>query len=313
MPRHSKNNTASSVFTYHETHTLEYGTKRQRLGRDSYRNYNACYLCLQTARNPVCCGEGHLACQECMYESILQQKQAIKQEQRAIEQKNQELNNQKQLGELEAQRVILDSFDKTQNSMLGDRQKVVLKDDIPNSKKRKLEEEGEEGEEDKVETRSINEKAIEEKALELKREKDEAAKPKIGSFWVPSVTPAADASVLKPVKTQVICNATDKAHPLSIKSLINVKFQTEDSKNESNVCPACLKTLTNASKLSLLRNCGHVICNGCVDKFVSKSKKCFVCESKVKTKDIIDMSPEGTGFASASKKAVAEKFNLCFQ
>lgn len=119
-----------------------------------------------------------------MYESILQQKQAIKQEQRAIEQKNQELNNQKQLGELEAQRVILDSFDKTQNSMLGDRQKVVLKDDIPNSKKRKLEEEGEEGEEDKVETRSINEKAIEEKALELKREKDEAAKPKIGSFWV---------------------------------------------------------------------------------------------------------------------------------
>lgn len=63
----------------------------------------------------------------------------------------------------------------------------------------------------------------------------------------------------------------------------------------------------------VLRNCGHVICNGCVDKFVSKSKKCFVCESKVKTKDIIDMSPEGTGFASASKKAVAEKFNLCFQ
>lgn len=138
-------------------------------------------MCLQTARNPVCCGEGHLACQECMYESILQQKQAIKKEQRALEQKNQELETQKQINESEAQRVILDSFDKTQNSMLGDRQKVVLKDDVPNSKKRKLEEEEAEAEK---ETRSINEKAIKEKAIELKREKEEAAKPKIGSFWV---------------------------------------------------------------------------------------------------------------------------------
>lgn len=28
MPRHSKNNTASSVFTYHETKSLDYGTKK---------------------------------------------------------------------------------------------------------------------------------------------------------------------------------------------------------------------------------------------------------------------------------------------
>lgn len=47
--------------------------------------------------------------------------------------------------------------------------------------------------------------------------------------------------------------------------------------------------------------------------FVVKSKKCYVCEKKAKSKDIIDMSPEGTGFASASKKAVAEKFSLAFQ
>lgn len=63
----------------------------------------------------------------------------------------------------------------------------------------------------------------------------------------------------------------------------------------------------------VLRNCGHVMCNGCIDKFVKKSKTCYVCEHKTKSKDIIDMSPEGTGFASASTKAVAEKFNLCFQ
>lgn len=42
----------------------------------------------------------------------------------------------------------------------------------------------------------------------------------------------------------------DKIHPLSIKSLIDIRFQKEDGNKDENVCPACLKTLSNASKLS---------------------------------------------------------------
>ncbi|KAI8382320.1 hypothetical protein BD560DRAFT_444244 [Blakeslea trispora] len=309
MPRHSKNNTASSVFTYHEANTLDYGTKRQRLGRDSYRNYDACFLCLQSARDPVACAHGHLACRECMYESILQQKQAIKHEQRMLEQKAQDLDNQKQLEDLEAKRALLDTFDKTQNSMLGNRRPTIrdeLKDEAPTeeNKKRKYSE---------VEAKSIAEKDLEKTSLQLKKEKEEAAKPKLGSFWIPSVTPSADEGIVKPVKTQVLCTATEETHPLTMKSLIDVKFHKEDMHKDKNACPACLKTLTNASKLSVMRNCGHVICNTCVDMFVAKSKKCYVCEVKTKSKDIVDMSPEGTGFASASTKAMAEKFNLAFQ
>lgn len=121
-----------------------------------------------------------------MYESIVQQKQAIKQEQRTLELKNQELSNQKELEELEAKRVILDTFDKTQNSMLGDRQaKVTIKADVvvssptANEKKRKFE-----LSEDEI--RSIFDKDLEKTALQLKKEKEEASKPKIGSFWVVS-------------------------------------------------------------------------------------------------------------------------------
>jgi nitric oxide synthase-interacting protein len=257
-----------------------------------------------------------------MYESILQQKQAIQHEQKMLEQKSLELDQQKQQEELEAKRVILDTFDKTQNSMLGNRQRPTIKDalkDEENSKKRKLD--------------PTDEEELEKTTKQLRKEKEEASKPKIGSFWVPSVTPQADASALKAVKTQVICTAVEKTHSLSIKSLIDVKFQTENTKDKKNVCPACLKSLTNASKLSgkytitnvyiamtninekliVLRGCGHVTCNGCVEMFVLKSKKCYVCEKKAKQKDIIDMSPEGTGFASTSKKAMAEKFNLAFQ
>ncbi|CAO3674808.1 unnamed protein product [Rhizopus microsporus] len=292
MPRHSKNNTASSVFTYHEAHKLEYGTKRQRLARD-----------------PVCCAEGHIACRECMYESILQQKEAIKLEQQQMEQRLQELNNKKQLQEEEARRALLDEFDKTQNSMLGNRRRGSME---ANEAKEKTEKNDNDSI-SKDEIQSVAEKDIERTSLQLKEEKEEATKPKIASFWVPSLTPAADTSLLKPVKTQVMCHATEKAHPLSIKSLIDVKFQAEGSSKDKNVCPACLKTITNAYKLSIMRSCGHVICNTCVDMFVKKSKKCYVCEKKVKSKDIVDMTPEGTGFASASSKAVAEKYTVAFQ
>jgi nitric oxide synthase-interacting protein len=172
-----------------------------------------------------------------MYESILQQKQAIQHEQKMLEQKSLELDQQKQLEELEAKRVILDTFDKTQNSMLGNRKRPTIKDDLQeDSKKRKLD--------------TTDEQELEKTTKQLRKEKEEASKPKIGSFWVPSVTPQADASALKAVKTQVICSASEETHPLSIKSLIDVKFETENTKDKKKVCPACLKSLTNASKLS---------------------------------------------------------------
>ncbi|KAJ1332810.1 hypothetical protein BSLG_008439 [Batrachochytrium salamandrivorans] len=66
MPRHSKNNTALAFFTSAERSKLTYGTQKQRLGRDSMRDYDACLLCLRAAVQP-----------ECLYESILAQKKQI--------------------------------------------------------------------------------------------------------------------------------------------------------------------------------------------------------------------------------------------
>lgn len=44
MPRHSKNNTASSVFTYHEAKSLDYGTKK--VDRQSLRRLIDLFLSL---------------------------------------------------------------------------------------------------------------------------------------------------------------------------------------------------------------------------------------------------------------------------
>jgi hypothetical protein len=70
MTKHSKNNTASSVFSYAEYKKLDYGTKRQRLGNESMRLFNACSLCLERARIPLACSEGHLFCTECVFTDL---------------------------------------------------------------------------------------------------------------------------------------------------------------------------------------------------------------------------------------------------
>lgn len=56
-----------------------------RVGRDSLRNYDACFLCLNTAREPMACNQGHMACKECFYENIVAQRKAIQRDQKLRE------------------------------------------------------------------------------------------------------------------------------------------------------------------------------------------------------------------------------------
>jgi hypothetical protein len=44
--------------------------KKKRLGKESMRNFDACALCLNSAREPVACHEGHLFCKECVYTDL---------------------------------------------------------------------------------------------------------------------------------------------------------------------------------------------------------------------------------------------------
>ncbi|KAI8577959.1 hypothetical protein K450DRAFT_249230 [Umbelopsis ramanniana AG] len=341
MPRHSKNNTASSVFTYHEVNSLNYGTKKQRLGRDSFRAFNACFLCLQVARDPVACQSGHLACKECLYESILTQKQEIQRQQRLAAQRQKENDEQKVLEDEEAQLAILANFERTQTSVLPDDRRHSIaqsaestnKSSPTGSRETSKDPNTPSGSSPAIEsspqlhagTKRKFELNKEERQRAIDKEKEEAlrkinearseeAKPKLPSFWLPSLTPNAGKSDEKDrqEKEQAVCVA-GAPHPVTIKSLIPVKFTNEDEKSNHPICPACMKGLNNGMKISVFRKCGHVICNKCIDSFVKKSQVCYVCEKKFKDKDIIDISAEGTGFASNSNQLEAKRFGLSFQ
>jgi nitric oxide synthase-interacting protein len=132
MSRHSKNNTASSVFTYAERAKLDYGTQKQRLGSDSLRKFDACFLCLTVARDPVCwylhiyptlSSKGHLACKECFLSNILAQKKEILSTEKTIESKlkqskvlvNLSPKDQKQRIEHEKQLEEMSQFEQSQS------------------------------------------------------------------------------------------------------------------------------------------------------------------------------------------------------
>jgi len=109
MTRHSKNNTASSVFSKAEYDKLaaHYGTQRARLGADSHRNFDACSLCLSAAVSPVSCTKGHLYCKECVMKDLLAQREALARKKQEIEALRKEEEDEKERVRIQARERVL--------------------------------------------------------------------------------------------------------------------------------------------------------------------------------------------------------------
>lgn len=183
----------------------------------------------------------------------------------------------------------------------------------------------------------------------------QSSKPTLPSFWVPSLTPSSKTtnSLPKAAKLFPLCPSSSSsiAHPLSLKSLVSIKFTTSEATSSANpstlVCPACKKGLSNTLKAMLTIPCGHVLCKPCAGKFMSPPKEppdphakseldtnvtCYVCEadlsgkvaskidsevSKGTSKDIVksglvQINSEGTGFAGGGKN-MAKRDGVAFQ
>merc|ERR1711939_421740 len=115
MTKHSKNRTAAPVFSYAERQGTNFGSKKQRLGRDSLRNFDACTLCLQRVRDARMCEEGHLFCQECIVTNLLSQKREIKRQTLLLEKLKEEEEVERQLARQQARERVFADFEKLQN------------------------------------------------------------------------------------------------------------------------------------------------------------------------------------------------------
>ncbi|KAJ3375614.1 hypothetical protein GGF31_002817 [Allomyces arbusculus] len=274
MPRHSKNNTASAVFTYAERSRLSYGTQKQRLGKDSKRNFDDCFQCLQTAVDPMSCPEGHICCKECIYESILTQKKEIQAHAKLVAQAR---TKEEEKARAEQEQKALNQLAQAQAAI-------------------------------SVTGNDADATVVESSAVAG------AKRPDLPSFWIPSLAPSVEKDgpdVPEQMKKEVMC-LSNTPHPLvSAKKLFPVKF-TKDKTTKKSMCPSCKKQLTNGVKMSVLKTCGHVLCGTCAIQFVKSSGRCNVCDTKCRAKEIVPLPTEGTGFSSAGP-VEAKRYDHAFQ
>ncbi|TFK86213.1 hypothetical protein K466DRAFT_493239 [Polyporus arcularius HHB13444] len=341
MTKHSKNNTASSIFSYAEYKKLDYGTKRHRLGHESMRPFDACALCLQRARDPVACQKGHMFCKECVLTDLVTQMNDIKRQKARLEAMKKEAEEERERAREAARERVLREFERGQLGLAAT-STVSTSSGLDSSEsrgtKRKFDF-------DATAVEKLTREAEEAALRQIEREQAEALRSKLPDFWLPSLTPtyttSGPPSSLADVKLQTTCHGGNPAHPLTRKNLIPVKWSFDMScrpaksvestpatdggaqspepkpkalKDDERqpICPSCKKELSNNTLMHLMKPCGHVVCKTCTDTLVKPAKQCIVCDVKLADKDIIEMSREGTGYA-AGGLAETSKRGVAFQ
>ncbi|KAF7792935.1 hypothetical protein EIP86_004038 [Pleurotus ostreatoroseus] len=255
MTKHSKNNTASSIFSYAEYKKLDYGTKRK-------------------AREPVACTHGHLFCKECVYTDLVTQLADIKRQKVKLEALKREAEEERRRAREAARERVLLEFERGQLGLSAATAVATTsgaESKEPRGTKRKF----------SFDSNTVEDlaKEAEDKALkEMEREQAESLKHKLPDFWLPSLTPTYTSSgppnSLQDVKLQTTCRGGNPVHHLLRKHLIPVNFifDTSSSKTSASaestpateagsepkrkqdealsaMCPSCKKTLSNNTLL----------------------------------------------------------------
>ncbi|KAK6908311.1 nitric oxide synthase-interacting protein [Kwoniella mangroviensis CBS 8886] len=320
---HAKNNTTQSTLSYYERTLLRKDGAARRLGRDSFKPLDACYLCLSKVNDPVSCSSGHIYCRECCISDLISQKAGIEAKKREMERWEESERSEREEAKLKARERVVSDFEKGMS--LGGSSTVkripIGEDKDKSTTKSKFE----------LDNNAVEKvaKEAEEKALRvMELEQSESRKAKLAAFWLPSLTPEAKLGPLKDVKLQTLCHVGGSPHPISRKTLLPVILTYPPSSTSKPICPTCTKELSNATSSILLSSrqpipsangdgdegrkkkkqkkdkeeayvCGHVICQTCSDTIVKPQGRCCVCDAKVEDSGRILLGKEGTGFAAA--------------
>mmetsp|Transcript_29649 Transcript_29649/g.54374 ORF Transcript_29649/g.54374 Transcript_29649/m.54374 type:complete len:321 (-) Transcript_29649:734-1696(-) len=284
--RHSKNAgvMGSEALSYAERRALGFGTVKERLGKDSLGNYYDCCLTLQKAEDPVLSPHGYLYSREAILENLLEQKKAIKRKLAEWEaaQKNDEQQAQETAAIAEGAKLV--AFDRQNN--LGASASVAAHIQSEIEKEAAFMREG-------VVKSSVSTRDA--------KERLEAAR----AFWIPSKVPEAARKVDKPDVTATVCPAS--GYPLRLKDLITVKFSpARPGEGALHIDPLTKESLTNATKLVVLRPTGAVLTKASYEKCV-KPDGVYEGVAIDPAKDVIELQTGGTGFAGRDGEKVQSK------
>lgn len=287
MTRHGRNCTAGTVYTYHErkkdTKQSGFGSQSIRFGKDAVKEFDCCSLTLQPCKEPVITEDGHLYDKEAILTNILHQKKEIS----------------RKLKEYEKQKL---KAEKEQKELAVAEQETKTKEFA------------------QQEANPIGQKYAEHKAEEEKRSHgsisnvESGRDKKLPSFWIPSLTPEASATVLKKPDEKVRCPMSGK--PLKLKDLIPVNFTPIKDRDEKTslisktnryVCAMTNDVLGNSVPCVVLKPSGAVVTQECVEKIIKKDMIDPISGKKMTEKDLIVMQRGASGFTGAGVTLNAKK------
>ncbi|KAF2072083.1 hypothetical protein CYY_006603 [Polysphondylium violaceum] len=205
----------------HERSLLQYGTKKERLGKDSIKNFDCCVLCLNELRSPMSCTKGHLYCKECIYSNLLDQKKEIKRKEKEWEQQQAKLQADKEKIKEKEQQDIVEKFEKDTVSAIGDKTTTT--------------------------TTTAAAGTMELKSFwipSLTPDNREAVLDKPSTNTI-----CTEGGHLLKLKQLITVQFTP------------IRAKDDSTNSDKYCCPICKKTLSNSSELRMLKRCGHVFCS----------------------------------------------------
>lgn len=285
MPRHARNCTAGSVYTYHEkvkdAQQSGYGTQSMRLGKDSIKEFDCCCLTLQPCRDPVITPDGYIFEKEAILEYIVHQK----------------TENARKMKEYEKQKVKIQKEGLTSEKAQRD---ANLKAFIEKQKlSTKHEKQGND-------VNSIS---------NMNNDRDKA----IPSFWIPSLTPQSKPTELKKPDEKVRCPMSGR--PLRYKDLIPIKFTPINDRDNRSVitkdarfvCAVSNDVLGNSVPCVVLKTSGNVVTMECFEKVIKKDMIDPTNGKQLTEKDVIPLQRGATGFAGAGLALEAKRDGAVMQ
>lgn len=274
--RHSKNagTMGSENLTYAEKKALGFGTIKERLGKETVKDFDHCGLGLTHAVDPMVTPEGVLYDREHILQCLLHQKKDIARKMKTWE-AEQARDADKATAEEDAKRLAeLEKFELENTGGVGNyKPSAATGTATP-------------GTETHVSSSADVAATLEEKNR-MKTMK---------AFWLPSKTPTAEIKAEKP-DTDTKCPTTLKK--LRLKDLLSVKWtrvrKGEETGGSRYMCPVTFKTYTNSTKIVVLKPSGHAVSEEAWLKVVKGEGN----YDGHRVKGVIKLQRGGSGFAGS--------------
>lgn len=297
MSRHSKNNTAHSFFTYYEKKKLkDSGTLKSRLGGETLRRFEDCWLCLRPAVNPVCTLGGYIYCRTCLMVNLATQKE---ENDRRFQQWEAE-ERERQYGRTRAEREAREA---EVNAFIAANQAVPVSTSfyttsshpqVPTRKQRV--------DTDKAESRAtsfwIAENTPDVSLTDAKRRRTSNGEAHVDSEGNASTRPPPPKHLFCPIsKKRLRMKELVTVRPVLEPTTVSVE-DTEGSAQAKWICAVTKKQIGH-KKAVVIKQTGQVVLEECFENGLLNG---LVPECpKLGLSDVIPLVPGGTGFASHNK------------